>query len=218
MSDTDSFIDEVTEEVRRDRLFALLKRYGWLAVLLVLVLVGGAAWREYAAARDRAAAQALGDEILAALDADEAAARVDALAAIDAPTPGAQAVLAMLTAAEAGRADENDVAAQSLEAVAANGDVPEIYREIAGFKALSRPDSGLSVEERRVGLEALAVPGKPLRLLAEEQLALIEIEEGARDEAVARLRRIIEDSETSTGLRQRASQLIVSLGGTLEAG
>ncbi|MBN9887870.1 hypothetical protein [Salipiger abyssi] len=218
MSDTDSFIDEVTEEVRRDRLFALLKRYGWLAVLLVLVLVGGAAWREYSAARDRAAAQALGDEILAALDADEAPARVDALAAIDAPTPGAQAVLAMLTAAEAGRADESDVAAQSLEAVAANGDVPEIYREIAGFKALSRPESGLSVEERRVGLEALAVPGKPLRLLAEEQLALIEIEEGAREDAVARLRRIIEDAEASTGLRQRASQLIVSLGGTLEAG
>jgi hypothetical protein len=26
MSDTDSFIEEVTEEVRRDRLFALLRR------------------------------------------------------------------------------------------------------------------------------------------------------------------------------------------------
>jgi hypothetical protein len=32
MSDTDSFIDEVTEEVRRDRMFFMLKRYGWIAV------------------------------------------------------------------------------------------------------------------------------------------------------------------------------------------
>ncbi|MCR8547011.1 tetratricopeptide repeat protein [Salipiger sp. P9] len=218
MSDTDSFIDEVTEEVRRDRLFALMKRYGWLAVLLVLVLVGGAAWREYAAARDRAAAEALGDAILSALDADDPAARSAALAAVDAPTPGAQAVVAMLAATEAARAGDADTAAQSLESVAANGDLPEIYREIASFKALSRPDTGLSPEDRRIGLEALAVPGKPLRLLAEEQLALIEIEAGAREAAIDRLRRIIEDSEATAGLRQRATQLIVALGGAPEAG
>ena len=38
MSDTDSFIDEVTEEVKRDRLFAMMKRYGWIAVVIVLLL------------------------------------------------------------------------------------------------------------------------------------------------------------------------------------
>jgi fermentation-respiration switch protein FrsA (DUF1100 family) len=42
VSDTDSFIDEVTEEVRRDRLFGLMKRYGWIAALAVLLIVGGA--------------------------------------------------------------------------------------------------------------------------------------------------------------------------------
>ena len=44
MSDTDSFIDEVNEEVRRDRFYFMLKRYGWIAVLAVILLVGGAAW------------------------------------------------------------------------------------------------------------------------------------------------------------------------------
>ena len=124
----------------------------------------------------------------------------------------------MLAATEAARAGDADTAAQSLESVAANGDLPEIYREIASFKALSRPDTGLSPEDRRIGLEALAVPGKPLRLLAEEQLALIEIEAGAREAAIDRLRRIIEDSEATAGLRQRATQLIVALGGAPEAG
>ena len=47
MSDTDSFIDEVNEEVRRDRFYFMLKRYGWIAVLAVILLVGGAAWNEY---------------------------------------------------------------------------------------------------------------------------------------------------------------------------
>ena len=41
MSETDSFIDEVNEEVRRDRLYAALRRYGWIAIVAVLAIVGG---------------------------------------------------------------------------------------------------------------------------------------------------------------------------------
>ncbi len=66
MSDTDSFIDEVTEEVRRDRLFALMRRYGWIAVLLVVLIVGAAAWNEYRKGQARASAEALGDALLSA--------------------------------------------------------------------------------------------------------------------------------------------------------
>ena len=32
----DRFIDEVTEDLRRDRLFLMLRRYGWIAVALIL--------------------------------------------------------------------------------------------------------------------------------------------------------------------------------------
>ena len=47
MSDTDSFIEEVSEEVRRDRLFRLFRKYAWLAILLVVLIVAGAALNEY---------------------------------------------------------------------------------------------------------------------------------------------------------------------------
>ena len=79
MSETDSFIDEVTEEVRRDRLFGLMRRYGWIAVLAVLLIVGGAAYREYSRASDQSAARALGDALLAALDTEDTDARSSAL-------------------------------------------------------------------------------------------------------------------------------------------
>ncbi|MGR3495072.1 tetratricopeptide repeat protein [Citreimonas sp.] len=215
MSNPDSFIDEVTEEVRRDRLFGYMRRYGWIAIVIVVVIVAGAAWNEWSKAREAAQAQAFGDAILAALEAEEAEGRVEALDAIAAPGPGGAAVLGLFMAAEAGRAEDDATAVARLQTVADNSEIPLIYRQIAQYKALSRGAGVMDPEQRRAGLEALAVPGQPLRLLAEEQLALIEIEQGDTDAAIERLRRVIDDSEATAGLRRRASRLIVALGGSL---
>jgi len=214
VSDTDSFIEEVTEEVRCDRMFRLMRRYGWIAVLAVLLIVGGAAFNEWRKAQAVAQSRATGDAILAALENDETERRIAALDAIEPEQPGAQAIVALLKASELGAGGENAAAAEALDAVGTSGaDLPPVYRQIAAFKALLRREDTLSVEERRLALEALASPGAPLRLLAEEQLALLEIETGEMQAAEARLQSILEDSELTAGLRRRASQLIVALGG-----
>lgn len=217
MSQSESFIEEVTEEVRRDRLFALMRRYGWIAVLLVLVLVGGAAWNEWRKAQAQAKAQALGDAMISALEANESAARVAALGAIDAPDSAARVVRDFMTAAEMIETGDTDGARNLLDAIAADGAVDPTYRQMAGFKALLLQSDSLALAERRVGFEGLAQTSAMLRLPAEEQLALIEIEEGQTDAAIARLQRLISDAEVTAGLRQRASQLIVALGGELES-
>ena len=218
MSDTDSFIDEVTEEVRRDRLFAQFKRYGWIGVVVVLAIVGGTAYREYAKAQEAAQAQALGDSILSALETEDRAARIDALTGVEAPEGGAQSVLTLLLAAEEGVEGEDADAVARLQALADDTTQPQIYRQIASFKALTRGAESLSLDDRRAGFQALSVPGQPLRLLAEEQLALIEVESGDREAALSRLQAIIADAEVTAGLRRRASQLIVALGGELGQG
>lgn len=214
VSDTDSFIEEVTEEVRRDRLFATMRRYGWIAVVAVLALVGGAAWNEYSKAQARAKAEAAGDAILQALEADEPDARIAALDALrgDDMSQGAQAVIALMQAAEQGASDDAAGAQAALESIASNGELPEIYRQIASFKAASRADGALSAEDRRIRLEALSAPGMALRLLATEQLALIDIETGNSEAAVEKLQALLVDAEATQGLRQRASQLIIALG------
>lgn len=86
MSDTDSFIDEVTEEVRRDRLYGYVRRYGWIAAIVIIGIVGAAGFNEYRRAQEEAKAQALGDAMLAALASDEDEARADALANVTADT------------------------------------------------------------------------------------------------------------------------------------
>ena len=214
MSETDSFIDEVTEEVRRDRLFALMKRYGWIAVLLVLLLVGGAAFNEWRKAQAKAAAEATGDAMISALSDDDPLARAKALSALDPESAGAQALVRMLAASEDVEAGDYDTAAALLRDVADNPDLPLIYRQVAAYKRLSVLGDTLSVDERRQGYEALVGPGSQLRLMAQEQLALIDISMGDIDAATVRLREIAADAGATAGLRQRATQLMVAVGAT----
>lgn len=215
MSQTDSFIEEVTEEVRRDRLFALLKKWGWVAGLAVLLLVGGAAYNEWRKARDAAAAQAFGDELLAGAMADDGGAL---LGRVETSNATQAVVAANLTAGAAALNDDAGRAARELEDASALVEAPAIYRDMSAFKyALALPEE-TSSNERMAAFEALSIPGNPFRLLAQEQMALIFIERGQSVEAIDLLQGILDDSELTAGLQRRASELIVSLGGVLEEG
>ncbi|MCG6902042.1 MAG: tetratricopeptide repeat protein [Rhodobacter sp.] len=212
MSDTDSFIEEVTEEVRRDKLFGYIRRYGWIAVVAVLLLVGGAAYKEYSKAQNRSAAQARGDAILSALDADDSTARAAALAQIE-PDAQTAPIIAMLRSAEARAADDPAAAAETLRAIAEDTTQSQLYRELSALKLAILTASETDPAQRIETLQPLTRPGGPFRVLAEEQIALAEIEKGSTADAIARLKALMEDTESSRGLRQRASQLIVALGG-----
>ena len=151
MSDTDSFIEEVTEEVRRDRLFAWMKRYGWMLICAVIIVVGGAGFIEYRKAQATAQYQAFGDGILAALDNNEAAERATALASIQGSDVGGRAVLALLTSKEQFDAGSQKEAQETLQLLANDGDVPLVYRQVASFKLIALQENQLSLAERKTG-------------------------------------------------------------------
>ena len=67
--------------------------------------------------------------------------------------------------------------------------------------------------DRRAALEPLSAPGRAFRPLALEQLAYLQVEEGKPDAAITQLRALIQDQQAPAGLRARASQMIVALGG-----
>jgi hypothetical protein len=214
VSNTESFIEEVTEEVRRDRLYGYLRRYGWIAALLIVLIVAGAGFNEYRRAQAEAKAQALGDAMLAALAENDDAERATALGAIEAESPEGKAILAFLTAGIQAEAGNGEQAADIIASVANTADLPLIYRQVASFKSLIVQSDTLDVETRRAGFEALAVPGVSLRVFAEEQLALLDIQANNSNAAIERFRMIIEDAESTPGLQRRALQAIVALGGS----
>ncbi len=212
MSEVDSFIDEVTEEVRRDKLFAAFRKYGWIAILAVVLLVGGAAWKEYSAAQQKASAQAFGDAVLAAQSKDKPEAVYKALTAIK--TQGAQVAVAdLLAAAEAEKAGDTKAALARLDAVAGDNTLPRAFRDLALLKKVTLAGDAMSADQRNQVLAALSQPGRPYRPLALEQLALMAVKAGKTKDAIAQFAKIAQDAGVTPGLRQRATQMIVALGG-----
>jgi len=82
VSDTDSFIEEVNEEVRREKLYGYVRQYGWVAIIAVLGVVGATGFIEYQKAATAGAAQQLGDRVIKAVAVDDLPGRAKALAEI----------------------------------------------------------------------------------------------------------------------------------------
>ncbi|MES2914499.1 MAG: hypothetical protein V4753_05195 [Pseudomonadota bacterium] len=212
MSNPDSFIEEVTEEVRRDRLFRLFRKYGWIGVVAILGLVGSTAWTEWTRARDTVRAQAFGDALIDALDQGTPEERRAALAAV----PAAAEQAAILNLILAANPDEDKAARlAALETVANDATLSPAYRDLAVLRRVLVAGTDLALADRRAALDGIAVAGRPYRVLAAEQLAYLLIEDGKPDEAIAALSALIQDQEASGALRARLGQMITSLGGTV---
>lgn len=216
MANSDSFINEVTEEVRRDRLYALFRRYAWIAILVVLVLVGGAAWNEWRKAQAQAEAEARGDALLAALEARDPAAQAAALEALRGDGP-AEPVVALLAASQAAGAEGEAAAVQKLTDLASDADVPQLYRDLATLKAAMLGGGVVSPDQRISALEPLSAPGSAFRALAMEQIALAHAEAGRTEEALAVLTDLVGAADVGGALQRRAAQMILALGGSLDA-
>lgn len=211
-TNTDSFLDEVAEAVRRDRLARWFRRWGWLIALVVAGIIGTAAVLEWRKEQAEADAQLRGEAILTALETEDPAARLAALEEL--PVSGDRgATAALLLAAEQADAGDTAAAIGTLSTVAGDSQVPPLTRDLATLKSLLLQGT----DADPAALEALAAPGAPFGLLAREQLALIALEKGETDDAIARLQAIREDAEVTPSQRGRVEALLNALGVPPEA-
>ena len=205
-------MQEVSEELRRDRLYRNIRKYGWIAILLVIVIVGAATYREYQKSLAETEAELFGTSIIDALNEKNEADRILKLQKINPPGENAKAIVAMLLSAEATGNESATFKMSTLSNVTNSLSIDTQYRDLLNFKILLGSSEIMGLDERMKSFEGLSKPGNPFRLLAEEQMALIELELGNNDNAIEIISQILLDAELTAGLRNRATQMLIALG------
>ncbi|MBM7066681.1 hypothetical protein [Actibacterium sp. 188UL27-1] len=210
MSQTDSFIDEVTEEVRKDRLWLMIRRYGWIGVVAIVAIVGAASWNEYRKAQERQQAEGLGDAIVTAFNQEDLQARLQDFDAIEGG-PLAQPVIGLMSGATAVLADNPEKVIAALEPLAADAALDPVYRDLAALKLVLLGED-VPRQLREDLITQITQPGRPYRLLGLEQKVLLQVELGETDVAVQSADALLQEAGVTQGLQQRLVQLIFALG------
>ena len=214
MHNSDSFIHEVSEEVRRDRLYATLRKYGWILAAIVAVIVGGAAANEILKSRHANQAEGAGSALRAAFAESDPATRAGLFGDVAKDAP--HAIVARL--GEAGAlvaAGQQDKAAAVLLGLADDNSVTPVYRQLASLQRVMLLGKTMDPSERAATLETLAAPDAPYRPLALEQRALMHLDQGDKPAAIEDLNAAIADPGATDALRTRARQLVIAAGGSV---
>jgi hypothetical protein len=203
-------MQEVSEEVRKDRFYRILKKWGWVGIALIVALVGGASFNEWNKESKINSARNLGDRVLAAIASKD----VIDLKEIEIKNVSQDIFIKNLMSAILFSDDKLDASKKALEEIGGIPGITKTYKDLNAFKlGLLLLKSGNLTGEERFGIfEALVEPGSPFRSLAKEQQALILIEQGKIELAIKTLVEITDDSETTDTLRRRVTQLRISLG------
>ena len=218
MSD-DSFIRQVDEDLRSDRMKSIWRRFGkYIIGLAVLLVLGTAADRGYDYWRQSQASQS-GDAFLAALNLARAGRQDEALAALRALEQdgyGAYSVLARMRAATV-LADQGDyqAAISDFSTIGNDGSVPPAIRDAARIRAgYLLVDHG-SYQDVVTQVEGLSGPDNAMRHSAREALGLAAWKAGDVATAQRWFEMIAGDNGVPVGVLQRSEimlDLIVASG------
>ena len=214
-SQTDIFLREVDENLRRDQMQNFAKKYGkWLiaAVLLFLIAAGGFIyWQQY---RDRQAEKQV--EQLVEIDKALGTGRIDQAKRLDPlAVDGTNAVRAAARLTQAAVAlEKGDIkgATAKYREIADDSGVPDPYRSAALIRQTSLEFDSMKPDDVINRLQALAKPGNPWFGSAAELTAAALFKQGKKAEAGQLYATIAKDKSAPQTLRARAAQLASSLG------
>lgn len=112
---------------------------------------------------------------------------------------------------------EIGAATSILDGISSDGDVLPLYRDLALLKLVMINGQNMSAADLDSALASLTSVGAPFRLLAIEQRAIVNLRNGDTTAALSDLGEIINDSNATQDLRNRAQELTISLGGEISA-
>lgn len=213
--DSDLIFREVDEDVRRDRLVAIWKRYGVHVIAgLVLVIVAVLGWQWFEGRRD-AALKAQSERYQALLTAIEGKDPADTLAVLSGPESrgleGIYATLAgFLRAGALARSGDHAAAAGLYDSLAADASDAHLAQYAAFLGAAERFAAGDS-DGALLALDRLSASDISLRPSAMELSAAIHLSLGDAGTARPLLEKLAGDAATPPAMRARVGDLLALL-------
>lgn len=208
----DSFVHEVNEELRSDRMRTVWSRYsGLLIALAVLIVLGtaGTAGYEY---WSRSRASNAGDQFMAALKLATDGKSDDALAAftaIEAQGHGDYPVLArMRSATLLATKGDNAGAVAAFDAIGKDTGVPAIIRDVAHIRAAWLLIDTGTYAQVSAEAEVLSTPENALRYSAREALGLSAYKAGELIKAKEWFKQIVDDAGAPRNVSNRAQMML----------
>lgn len=215
-ANNESFYREVDEELRKDQLTGIWKRYGLLiggGILLLLAAIAGYLWwqqRQVAEAGERGARLVAAFEDVQRGKSKEATVKLDGLATEDAE--GVRAA-ALLTKADLAIQDGKLPAAiATFKSIADNPELAEPFRQLALVRQTTLEFDRLPPAEVVRRLQPLAVAGGPWFGSAGELVAIAHMKAGQPGRAAPIFAAMAKDETLPSSLRSRAVQMAGSLG------
>jgi hypothetical protein len=207
----DELFREVEEDIRRDRLERLARKYGGVLIAAAVTVIAGTGgyvlWKNWAEAQRRDQTLRLAAALDLAGPKGDAKAAAEALATLAPRTSGgATALTRLYEAGVRGRSGEGDGGAV-YDALAADGSLDPLFRDLALLMAVAtRIESGepKALEGR---LAPLLADGNPWRFSARELTALLAARTGDRERARTLFQQLADDNGTPTAMRARAAEL-----------
>ncbi len=212
----DSFIREVDEEYRRDRLSQAWNKYGrWLMIglgLFLIALAAGLWWHE----ESKRKAGILGEEYGQALEKVSATNVSGATPLLDKVSAdggqGYQTLVKLTYAAAAARVRDTAKASKLYGEVAADSGAAEPFRQLATLQDVTLRFDTMPIPDAIAKLKPLAAPGAPYAASAAELLAVAYIRQGKPALAAPLFGQIAKDPAAPPSIRGRASQMASMLG------
>lgn len=213
----DVFLREVDEDFRRDQMTGLWKRFGVpFLVVLGLALIGLAGWlfwKEQQAKTLAEQSDLYATAVKQIEGGDAAGARATLETLSSSGSPGLKALAQLDLAAQSITGGKPADAVAAYQRMAANGDLPQVFRDYAGLRAILMTYDQLEPAKAIEQLKPLAQDGQPWFGTAGELLALSYLETNQPALAKPLFEALAGSEQVPPSTRARARAMVDSLGG-----
>lgn len=212
----EAFLREVDEELRRDDLARLWKRWG--VALLVVIAIGLIAlaaflwWRDHEGKQAGLEGQKLNATIeqLSRSELDQAAPALKELS--ESSRPGYRAAAQLAAGAVASQRGDNKAAIAAFAAVVKDEKIAKPFRDLALIRQTTIEFDAITPDQVIARMQPLAKAGEPWFGSAGELVAIAQIKAGRPKEAGAIYAALAADPAVPPTIRSRATQMASVLG------